>query len=270
MPTSSLISVIVSTYNRPDALAAVVEGLFTQTDRNFEILVVDDGSKDDTKACVAALKARSPVPLEHIWQPDDGFRLAMARNQGIKAARGDYTVFLDGDCVPQTDFVAQHRRLAQPGSMVTGSRILLGKEFTHAVLAEKRDLQSLGALEKMSLRLNGGINKWLQLIVRFPDLGREQKKFSFRRIKGCNLGIWRRDLLAVNGFDESFTGWGHEDADIVLRLHNAGVTRKDGAFATEVFHLWHPEAKRDEASSNLRIVKRRVEDKTITAAKGVA
>lgn len=269
MKPADTISLIVTTYNRPDALEAVVEGCFAQTDRNFEIIVADDGSGEATRDCVARLAARSPVPLRHVWQPDDGFRLAMARNRGIAAACGEYILFLDGDCVPQRDFIAQHRRLARRGFLVTGSRILLGPEFTQRVLAEKKPLQALELAEMLRLRAGGHINKVLQLLFTLPNVGREQKRFSYRRIKGCNMAFWRSDLEMVNGFDESFLGWGHEDADMVVRLFNAGVMRKDGAFATEVFHLWHKEAQRDQASSNRKVVLQRTADKTTQAAKGL-
>lgn len=270
MQQATTISVIVTTYNRPDALCAVIEGLFAQTDKHFEIIVADDGSTEDTAACIKNLGPRSPVPLQHVWQPDQGFRLSMARNRGILASRGDYILLLDGDCVPQPDYVAQHRKLARRGFMVTGSRILLGPAFTQRVLAEKRNLHALGLSEMLALRARGQVNKVLALLVTLPDVGREMKRFSWRRIKGCNLGIWRSDLERVNGFDESFLGWGHEDADMVLRLFNAGVMRKDGAFATEVFHLWHREAKRDQESSNKKLVMGRVNDGTVRAARGLA
>jgi len=264
-----LISLIVTTYNRPDALEAVIEGCFTQTDKNFEILIADDGSTDKTRACVARLKARSPVPLRHVWQPDAGFRLALARNRAIAAAGGQYLVILDGDCVPQANFIAQHRKLARPGFMVTGSRILLGKKFTQRVLAEKLPLQSLTLVDKLRLRTAGDVNKLLQLLVTLPDVGRERRRFSWRRIKGCNMAFWRSGLDLVNGFDASFLGWGHEDSDIVVRLFNAGVMRKDGAFATEVFHLWHNEAQRDQASSNRKVVLERAANHTTQAAQGL-
>jgi GT2 family glycosyltransferase len=269
MPRPVTVSLIVATYNRPDALAAVLLGCFAQTDHDFEIIIADDGSTCATRDCIAGLRARSPVPLTHVWQDDLGFRLAMARNRGIAAAAGDYLVFLDGDCIPQRDFVAQHRKLARPGFMLTGSRILLSETFSARLLRERIDLPALGLGARLRLRAGGDLNKMLQLLVKLPDLGRAQRRFSWRRIKGCNLGIWRRDLERVNGFDESFTGWGHEDADMVLRLFNAGVLRKDGAFATEVFHLWHREAQRGAESSNKRRVLERAADGTTQATLGL-
>ncbi|HEY0061076.1 MAG TPA: glycosyltransferase family 2 protein [Telluria sp.] len=269
MQQSPFISVVITTYNRPDALAAVVQACFAQSDTNFEIIIADDGSTANTKACVDSLKARSPVPLQHVWQPDDGFRAAMARNRGTLAARGDYIVFLDGDCMPQRDFIAQHRKLAKPGYLVSGSRVLLSAALTERILTEHIDLPGASALRKLGWRLRGDFNKVLQVLLRWPDMGRESRHFTWRRIKSCNLGVWRADLDAVDGFDESFLGWGHEDSDLVVRLFNAGIMRKDGAFATEVFHLWHREAKRDQESSNRRVVLERAAAKTVLATQGL-
>jgi glycosyltransferase involved in cell wall biosynthesis len=269
MQQEQTISVVITTYDRPDALEAVVEACFAQDDKNFEIIIADDGSTAHTQECIERLRARAPVPLSHVWQPDEGFRAAMVRNRGILAARGNYIVFLDGDCIPQHDFVSRHRALAHPGCLVSGSRVLLSPALTSRVLGEKLDLQALGLADKLRHRARGDINKVLQLLVRWPDAGRARRRFSWRRIKGCNLGVWRSDLLRVNGFDESFLGWGHEDADLVVRLFHAGVTRKDGAFATEVFHLWHPEAQRDQESTNRRVVLERAANRTTRAVKGL-
>ncbi|MFL6671662.1 MAG: glycosyltransferase family 2 protein [Massilia sp.] len=269
MHQAPTISLVITTYNRPDALEAVVEACFAQDDKNFEIIIADDGSTANTRDCIDRLKAHSPVPLLHVWQPDDGFRAAMARNRGTLAARGDYIVFLDGDCIPQRDFIARHRALAQPGCLVSGSRILLSQRLTARVLHDKVDVITLGIIDQLRYRLKGDINKMLQLLVRWPDAGRLRRRFSWRRIKSCNLGVWRADLERVNGFDESFLGWGHEDADLVVRLFHAGVLRKDGAFATEVFHLWHREAQRDHESSNLRVVQERAASGVTQAHKGL-
>lgn len=269
MQQAKTISVVITTYNRPDALEAVVEACFLQDDKNFEIIIADDGSTANTRETVDRLRARSPVPLKHVWQPDQGFRAAMARNRGTLAASGEYIIFLDGDCVPQRDFIARHRALSRPGFLVSGSRILLSPALTARVLAERIDLSALTLADKLRYRARGDINKLLQLLVRLPDIGRERTRFSWRRIKSCNLAVWRSDLERVNGFDESFLGWGHEDSDLVVRLFHAGVMRKDGAFATEVFHLWHREAQRDQESSNRKVVLERAASKTTQATRGL-
>ncbi|TFW28763.1 glycosyltransferase family 2 protein [Duganella callida] len=267
--SSALISVIITTYNRPDALTAVVDACFAQDERGFEIIIADDGSGHNTQAAVAALQARAPVPLRHVWQEDLGFRAARARNLGTLDARGDYIIFLDGDCVPQRNFISQHRKLAQRGYLVQGSRILLDQAATERVLRQHIDLQSLSTTEKLAWRRAGGLNKVLPLLLTLPDIGRTSKRFTWRRIKSCNLAVWRADLDLVNGFDESFLGWGHEDSDLVVRLYNAGVLRKDGAYATEVLHLWHQENARDQETSNRAEVLKRAAAGTVLAVKGL-
>jgi hypothetical protein len=146
----------------------------------------------------------------------------------------------------------------------------MSERLTRRVLSEGIDVGATGLAARLRWRVAGDLNKTLQpLGLRWPDLGRTSHKFSWRRIKSCNLGVWRRDLDQVNGFDESFVGWGYEDSDLVLRLFHAGVIRKDGAFATEVFHLWHREAQRDQESSNREVVLERAESKITRATMGL-
>jgi glycosyltransferase involved in cell wall biosynthesis len=269
MRHAQTISVVITTYNRPDALAAVVRACFMQNDKNFEIIIADDGSTANTRTAIEQLANGAPVPVKHVWQQDKGFRAAMARNRGTLAATGEYIIFLDGDCIPQRDFIARHRALSQPGCLVSGSRILLDAALTRRVLDDGVDVAVAPLGTRLGWRLRGHMNKVLQLAVRWPDIARTTRKFSWRRIKSCNLGVWKSDLERVNGFDESFTGWGHEDSDLVVRLFHAGVMRKDGAFATEVFHLWHREAQRDQESSNRRVVLERAANKVTQATVGL-
>ncbi len=253
----ALISVIVSTYNRSDALCAVLDGLARQRDRGFEVIVADDGSRDEH---VAALRARVTdwnFTLRHAWHPDVGFTLSAVRNLGVLQARGDYLVFLDGDCIPQADFIARHRALARRGGFVIGSRILLGPALSEAIV-ERRGAVPRCGFKALRERLRGGINKLAPLCLRWPARWRRTRAtFRWRGIRGCNLALWRDDYTRIDGFDETFDGWGHEDADFVARLHATGLVRVDGYWATEVLHLWHREAKRDTESKNRqRVVER--------------
>lgn len=270
MRRAQTISIVITTYNRPDALAAVVRACFMQDDKNFEIIIADDGSTANTRTCIEAFTDGAPVPIRHVWQPDKGFRAAMARNRGTLAATGDYIVFLDGDCIPQRDFVGRHRSLSKPGCLVSGSRILMSERLTRRVLDAGIDVGGAPAATLLGWRLHGDLNKTLQpLGLRWPDWGRTRRAFKWRRIKSCNLGVWKSDLERVNGFDESFVGWGYEDSDLVLRLFHAGVARTDGAFATEVFHLWHREARRDQETSNRGMVMARAQSKMTQAVVGL-
>lgn len=247
-----LISVIVTTYNRPDALQAVLRSLAAQVDRDFEVLVADDGSRDDTAAAIAALAGDFPVPLRHLWQADDGFRAAAARNLAVAASAGDYLVFVDGDCVLRPDFVARHRALAESGWFVAGNRVLLSEMFTQHAMQQAAPLHVNSRLNWLRQRLRGAINRWLPLCFVPGQSWRKRQPTRWQGARTCNLALWRADFDAVNGFDEAFQGWGHEDADLAIRLLHAGVRRKDGRFATAVLHLWHRENDRSKLLENER------------------
>jgi hypothetical protein len=178
-------------------------------------------------------------------------------------------VFVDGDCVPNRHFVKAHERLAEPGMFVNGSRVLLSDRFTKRALIDKVELSSQSLKFWVKARLEGDANKLLHFLGWPFSLFRVKKNFMWRGIRSCNMGVWRQDMLAANGFDESFTGWGHEDADMVLRLSHLGICRKNGFFATEVYHLCHPENARDQESSNRKIVSQRMFSNQIVAKKGL-
>ena len=244
------ISVIVSTYNRPDALGACLRSLGRQTDGDFEIIVADDGSGPATRDVIDAWKETLGVPLTHVWQEDRGFRLAEIRNRAIAASAGSYLVFLDGDCIALPRFVAAHRALAKPGFFVAGNRALLSRGLTEEILANKLEPERWGPASWMRRRVRGDINRLLPL-VSLP-LGPLRKRLTteWEGVRGGNFAFHRADLERVDGFETAFTGWGLEDSDIVIRMIRAGVRRKDGRFATGVLHLWHPEADRSRFAAN--------------------
>jgi len=249
---SDLISVIVATYNRPDALAACLRALAIQTDKDFEIIVADDGSEADTGALVAAFARKSPVPVKHAWHPDEGFRLAEIRNRAIRIASGTYCVFLDGDCIPRPTFVAAHRRLMESGWFVTGNRLLLSERLTARILREGLEPERWGFWRWLRLRLRGDVNRLTPLFGFSLGFLRKRHPRRWRGARGSNMAFWRGDLEAVDGFDASFTGWGREDSDIFVRMIRHGLRRKDGRFGTAVLHLWHKEADRSQLADNER------------------
>lgn len=264
-----LISVIVTTYNRPDALRAVLAGLLAQSQRDFEIVVADDGSGDETRQLVASMTRGAPLPLTHVWQEDRGFRAAAARNRAVARARGDYLIFLDGDCVPRPAWIATHRALAERGWMVAGNRILLSESLTRAALARRDALHAWSGARWHQAWVAGDVNRRLPFATLPLGPLRKIAARRWQRVRTCNLGLWSDDFLRVNGFDESYEGWGFEDSDLAVRLINAGVRRKEGAFATGVLHLWHRENDRAREGQNWQRLQARIASRETRATKGI-
>jgi glycosyltransferase involved in cell wall biosynthesis len=267
---NELISVIVSTYNREDALDVVLRALLRQSDRNFEIVVADDGSGPATARVVREWAARKAVPIKHVWHEDRGFRLAEIRNRGIRASAGAYVVFLDGDCIARRDFVAMHRRLAEPAWFVTGTRILLSRELTDQILHQGLEPEFWGLARFMAHRLRHQFNRVAPLLALRLGPLRKLTARRWRGARGSNMAFWRTDLEKVGGFDSPFCGWGREDSDIFIRMIRAGVHRKDGRFASGVLHLWHPEADRSQLDDNDRQLDEVLHSTRITARSGLA
>ncbi|WP_114638939.1 glycosyltransferase family 2 protein [Polynucleobacter necessarius] len=254
-----MISVLLATYNWPQALKLCLESLATQTDRDFEIIIADDGSTDSTKEIIDHFRASHSIAITHLWQDDQGFRKTKILNQAIVAAKGDYLVFLDGDCITQPDFITRHRSLSQPGFLVTGSRVLLNEKLTQELLSWDSWSFSRFAANLLVYRLSGSINKYWPLKIQLGDgKWRNYQKFVWRRIKGCNMACWKSDATAIHGFDETMTGWGHEDADFVFRLQRNHIQRKSGAWATEVLHLFHKIHDHSNAAENAKRVREKI------------
>jgi GT2 family glycosyltransferase len=261
---------VVLTYNRSDALLAVLRALAPQCGPGDTVLIADDGSRPEHVRMLRDGLPAFPCPVRHVWHPDVGFTAGRARNLGALHARADYLVFLDGDCVPNRRFAAHHAALAQAGHFVNGSRVLLSESLSRRVVRGEVELSALAAPDWLRLRMAGDVNKLTHLLYWPTGAGRVQTRFRWKGIRSCNFGVWYRDFEAVNGFDETFSGWGHEDADLVLRLHHHGCRRKNGFLATEVFHLWHPENSRQDEAGNRDRVVRRIQGDLVRAEQGLA
>jgi glycosyltransferase involved in cell wall biosynthesis len=242
-------AVIVTTYNRPDALRAALEGYCAQDTKDFELLIADDGSTSATRELIAAYAGRSAFPLRHVWQEDRGFRAGAARNRALAATSADYVIFSDGDCVPPVFFVSRHLSLSQPRHFLAGNRVLLSEAFTAKVLAGELPIHCWSTARWIGVWLRRDINRALPL-VRLPDVFRRRAGAPWEGVKTCNFSAWRTDLVHANGFDERYSGWGLEDSDLVIRLLHAGVRHKSARFAAPVFHLWHRENDRSLLAEN--------------------
>ena len=245
-------AVIVTTYNRPDALEAVLEGYAEQAGASFELIVADDGSGDSTRALVERYARRAPYALRHVWQEDRGFRAGAARNRALAQTRAGYVIFTDGDCIPPPAFVSRHVALAERGCFLSGNRILLSERFTRRVLEQRLPIHRWSTARWLAAWVRRDVNRALPLVALPDGAFRKREPQRWEGVKTCNFSAWRADLVRANGFDERYSGWGLEDSDLVIRLLHAGVAHKSARFAAPVFHLWHRENDRSQLEENRR------------------
>lgn len=239
------VSILIPTYNWPDALNLCLRSVFAQTRPPDEIIVGDDGSTDETRRLLQRLACDSPSIFYHVWQPDEGFRLASIRNKMLVASSSDYILLVDGDIVLNRHFVADHLRAARPNTFVQGRRVIVGPEATARTLTEgaahfhmfSRDIKN----RKNTIRS--------RVLSKLTSVARKR---SHRKIRTCNFALWREDAFRVGGFDETYVGWGSEDTDLAIRLIRAGVERRNLRHAAVAFHLHHRLLSRDNASENFR------------------
>jgi glycosyltransferase involved in cell wall biosynthesis len=248
------LSFVISTYNNPAALDAIFSRLAADSSaRPHEVVIADDGSGPATRAVIEKWAKLAPFQVKHAWQEDRGFRKSLILNAAIAMTEGEYLVFLDGDCLPAPRFAADHAALAESGTFVQGRRAFVDESKVADLLA--------GQVSLGRLILTGHVHGLLKA-MRWP-VPVIQRNQGQRGLIGCNLAIWRQDLVAVNGYDESYEGWGKEDSDLGARLYHLGRERKFVYGRAIVYHLNHPPASRaqlpdaekrlDEALSTRRI-----------------
>jgi glycosyltransferase involved in cell wall biosynthesis len=254
-------SLIITTYNRPDALELVIRSAFVQTKLPVEIVVADDGSDERTADLITAMKKISPVPIKHVWHEDTGFRLSEIRNKAVAVTEGEYIVMVDGDMVLHRNFIQNHLHAAKPGIFIQGSRVLLNEKITGEALS-KKNISFHSFHPGITNRLNA---------VDLPVLSRMVSitTKSVAGVRGANMSFWKSDLLAVNGFDNNFVGWGREDSEFCARMITYGVKRKNLKLGGVAFHLFHPESPRAKLSSNDHLLEQSIREKRIRALSGV-
>jgi GT2 family glycosyltransferase len=244
------LSVVVKTYDWPEALDVVLRSLSEEEDADFEIVVADDGSGPRTADVVESWRGRFRR-IVRAWQADRGFRLARAQNLAALEAEGDFLVFLDGDAVPRRGFLQAVRRAALPGWFLTTKRVNLSQRLTGRVLEDGMPLWRWSALRWLVTEPRSLVsaprprepNRPGMLVPirdrRRPWRSRQPEFAPPYDLYGCLMGIWREDFERVNGFDARFAGWGEEDVDMAVRLRRAGVRCGWPGPRATLLHLWH-------------------------------
>ncbi|MCC8189944.1 MAG: glycosyltransferase family 2 protein [Planctomycetes bacterium] len=253
-------SLIIVTYERPDALATVLGSVQRQTRLPDEVVIGDDGSGPETAAVIRRF-ADAGLPVRHEWLEHDGYRVGRMRNRAAAVASGDYVVIMDDDIYLHPEFVADHLAAATPGFFVQASRAILDEAASQRIIQGETGWP--GPLAPgVSNRKNVIHSRFLSSLWKKPVTG-------IRGIHLCNFGLWREDLLRVNGFNEDFVGWGREDSEFVTRLINAGLRRRNLRFAGLGCHLYHPPRSRDRLEKNDELLAATVDSGASRCQRGI-
>lgn len=234
------IGVVITTYNSPEWLQKVLKGYECQTDRNFRVLIADDGSDENTKAVVDQFKEGSELLIDHFWHEDKGFRKTIILNKVIAQTDCDYLIFTDGDCIPRKDFVAVHRAQAQPGRFLSGGYIKLTTPVSNAI--SEIDISDQMVFSSEWLKERGQPSSFKLSKLTQSEFKRSILNFltpTKATWNGMNSSGWRADILSVNGFDERMQ-YGGLDREMGERLWNKGVKSKQIRYSAVCLHLDHP------------------------------
>jgi len=237
------LSLIIAVYNKPDHLRLVLAACARQSFKDFEVVITDDGSGPAIRDVVVEAQHQYSFPVTHLWQEDKGWRKNIMLNSAIRAATTEYLVFIDGDCLPGKDFLLDHWNQREPDRILMGRRAEPSERWSKALTLERvrsGEFERYGWKEwldsflKKSSRFEDGIrmNSTVVRTLLLRDIG---------GMLGSNCSMWKKDLVAINGFDELYNGTGcGEDSDVQYRLSLIGVTGKPLRNLAIQYHIWHP------------------------------
>ena len=270
------ISVIVPTYDRPDALRLCIRSLSVQSMPPSEIIVADDGSGPQTRDVVMEMtrELKESIPVLHVWQEDNGFRKPMIINEAVRNASGEYLVFIDGDCMAHPDFIRAHVEKSDPRAILGGKRVDIGGDLTKRLLKEGRVINRFGlellmdSLAGRSRKVEESIpirSRWLRRISR-------RDRISNDGIWGCNFSIHRKLFFDINGCDEDFLDGSVEDNDLGIRVLNLGGEVRSVRAIAIIFHLHHLSTwsfANEKYLHNCEIMCRRIENRETRCVNGI-
>jgi len=247
------VSLIITTYNRPEVLSLIFKSIEDQTICPDEIIIADDGSGNSTKECVEDFQRSSSISIIHSWQEDRGFRAAKSRNKAIAKSNYEYIILIDGDVILHEKFIENHLKHAETNFFVQGQRVLVNESITKKIINNQ--------YKNLFLFSRGLKNRKNAIYSAFLSKIFLTRKNVLNGIKTCNLAFYKSDCINVNGFNNEIEGWGREDSEFVARLFNNNVCRKNIHFNMIQFHLWHQDSSREVLQKNNIILQKAIESK---------
>jgi glycosyltransferase involved in cell wall biosynthesis len=256
------IALLISTYNWPESLNLIFLSLKKQTLLPHEVLIADDGSQEDTKLLIDSFRDEINIPVRHIWQEDKGFRKSRILNKTLAATDADYIIQIDGDCVMHKRFIEDHVKNISENLYLYGTRVGVRYKKVGKVIAKRQTV--FCSFSPMIHQYSRGF--------RIPFLSRFYKKerlWCSSKMRGCNMSYWRKDFIAVNGYNEDFEGWGREDSDLAIRLYNNGLYCRRLRYIGIVYHLDHDRLSAESMEKNDKMEKGALKNKIIRCDNGV-
>ncbi len=238
-------SLVFPTYNWPQALELVLLSAKRQSTLPNEVIIADDGSTQETTQLIEQFQKDFPVPLIHVRHEDNGNQKPAIMNKAIARAQYEYIIEVDGDIIMHKDFIADHLSMAQENTYLYGSRVNIQKEHLDQVFEQK--IIDFNYFSK-------GIKK-RNRTLRIPLIASNAKteRTRSKKLRGCNMSFWKKDFMAVNGFNENLVGWGIDDSELIQRMINNGVAGKRIKHKGLVYHLYHPEQDKSQVHLNQKI-----------------
>ncbi len=260
-------ALIISTYKESKALSIIIDAVSKQFQLPNEIIIAEDSNDLETSNIVNSWKNKISSKLIHVYQEDRGFRKALILNKAIQLSESDYIIQIDGDCVPHKYFIYDHIANAKKGCYLYGTRVHIKKRYVSRFLRSYLNKNKSVFISFFSPSIKKRFRK-----IRIPSLKyfyKPSKKIS-SKFRGCNTSFWKNDFVEVNGYDNNFIGWGREDSDLMIRMHNNQVMGKRLKFAGIVYHLDHDQKDEEGFLKNDKIQMRSVLDKITKTTNGLS
>ncbi len=254
-------SLIISTYNWPEALELVLKSVLLQSVLVDEVIIADDGSSETTRLIVEKYINTTKNPIYHIWHKDVGFRKTKILNKAFLACSGDYVIQIDGDIILHKNFIKDHIKNAEENRFIHGGRVFLSQKIT---------LERFKTKEINFHFFNYGITNRINTIYS-PFLSNffNYKSITLSKTRGCNFSCWKKDFIMVNGYNEDMLGWGFEDSELSVRLINKGLFKKRLKFSALTYHLYHQNKSKSDISRNANILQNSVDKQSVTCENGI-
>jgi len=254
-------SLVITTYNWHQALELVLLSVKKQRVLPNEVLIADDGSTDETKTLIASFQKIFPIPIHHFWHEDNGFRKAVILNKAIANSNSDYIIQVDGDCILHENFIKDHLDLAVKNNYLFGSRVTIKKGYVTTLFNAKKITFNFFSpdIKKRTRAL---------CIPILSSLYKVTNKLS-HKFRGCNVSFWKKDFIAINGYNEDFKGWGREDSELIVRMLNKGVLGKRLRYCGIIYHIYHDEKSRSRLELNDEIQQNSIANKLTWCTNGI-